>query len=464
MKTFHLSAILMAIAFLLVSCVEMETMKTSCITTSTFPSIINDNNNSYNVSISEIHKMDFSRLLSPLTKSENVLSKRITPIVEGVDTLLYIINYDNSRGWILASGDKRMPFILAVGEKGNLDIERASTNNGFVIWLEKIMGVTRYLKKNPDLVPDSTYIKIWEPDICNATKGGGGEHEGEWLQLVYTIIDYSVLHYNIDHFMSTHWGQEEPWNSCLPLYTNGIDRCPAGCAVVAAAQTAYYLHDMIGKPIKAYQYGICNDYYTANSPTITRYNLDSSNWALMPLDSSSATTAGKNAVSALMADIGKRSGASWHPNGTSVSLAGIMNYFSHYGVSCSSGLFDNETILNDILNDKPVIVGLNPCPQNSFGSHTAVIDGMCVYSTRYTYYNQWMPIGTFPPVEPEFPDLEHPELYEIGYGWGSNTQYYYRLNWGFDDGYLDQGYYLYNTQWGIGSFRYEPDVILYNFH
>ena len=417
--------------------------------------------NSFDVSLSEINRIDFSQMISPMTKSSGNLSKEITPIVVGADTLLYIINYENQSGWVIASGDKRSPLILAMGENDNFDISKIPAHPGINVWLERMKDEIKFLKDHPDYVPDSTYLRVWSAE-SEATKGGGGEHEGEWLQLVYTIVDYSDLHYNVDHFMSTHWGQEEPWNSCLPLDYEG-SRCPAGCMIVAGAQTAYYLHNKIGKPTTAYQYGICNDYYN-QSPSISLYNSSSSVWNTMALDSSSTSTSGKQAVAALMADVGKKANANWNPNGTQASLDGVRNYFSNYSVSCSAGSFDNETVLSEVLAEKPVIVALSSVNPSVIGDHTAVIDGILVYSERYTYYYQWMPMGTYPPVEPEYPDLDHPELYVIGQAWGDNTSYYYRLNWGFDDGYLDQGYFLFGTQWGIASMRYTPDAILYNFH
>lgn len=449
---------LFLLLFFLVSCVDsVEFTPTDLASTQ---------KTDYAISLSDINRVDFSHLISPSTKAGTMMSfqKEIVPVTEGADTLLFIVNYGDSDGWVLASSDKRMPPVLAIGEKSSFDLSLASENKGFLSWLNKVKGVTIFFKGNPDIVPDSTYLKMWQLNDHVITKGGGAEHEGEWLQLVYTMMDPHVLHYDVGHLLSTHWGQESPWNLCMPYDLAGTSRCPTGCAIVAAAQTAYYLHGLMNKPLKAYEYGVCNDYYNQN-PDIDLYNRSSSNWAIMPLDSVAATIPGKNAVSALMAEVGKRANAIWNPNGTQASLSGIRDYFSYNNTSCSAGVFDNETVVSDLLNNKPVIVGLDACAQNPFGSHTAVIDGMRVFSIQYTYYSQWMPIGTYPPVEPEYPDLEHPELYVIGQGWGSNTLYYYRLNWGYDDSFLDDGLFLYGAEWGTGSyFRYEPDTILYNFH
>ena len=90
---------------------------------------------SNNISLSEINRIDFSRIVSPQTKSGNTLSKEIIPIIEGADTLLYIINYGREEGWVLASADKRMPQIVALSKKGRFDLNSASRNTNLAAWM-----------------------------------------------------------------------------------------------------------------------------------------------------------------------------------------------------------------------------------------------------------------------------------------------------------------------------------------
>ena len=183
-------------------------------------------------------------MVSPQTKAGSFLSKEITPIIEKADTLLYVINYGDADGWVIASGDKRTPMIMAMSEKGRFNLDMLSINKGVGIWLEGIKEGIVYLKEHPEYVPDSTYLAVWNHNSGLTTKGGI-EHEGEWLQLVYTIIEYGQLHYDIDHLTSTQWGQDEPWNLCMPLSGTGPNnRCSAGCTIVAAAQQAYYLNSL----------------------------------------------------------------------------------------------------------------------------------------------------------------------------------------------------------------------------
>jgi len=59
------------------------------------------------------------------------------------------------------------------------------------------------LKRHPNWVGDSTYLKLWTERVRTSTKGGDDEHEDEWLQLVYTVLEYDVLHYDIPHMITT---------------------------------------------------------------------------------------------------------------------------------------------------------------------------------------------------------------------------------------------------------------------
>ena len=212
---------------------------------------------SYSISFSEINRIDFSRLVAPQTKAGSV-SKEITPVVEQADTLLYIINYGNDEGWVLASADKRVPLINARSKTGHFDLETAARNKALMAWIDGLKESIRYLKQNPSFVPDSSALGFWDaPAAAIKTKGEGegDAHEGEWLQLVYVAIEPDCR-YDIDHLMDTQWGPGSPWNTCFPFDGNG-NRCSTSSGVVALAQLAYYHHYFSSKPQTAYEYGTC---------------------------------------------------------------------------------------------------------------------------------------------------------------------------------------------------------------
>ena len=427
------------------ACTEMEE---TCVEDHTSKQI------SYGVSLSEINRIDFTSMLSPQTKTAGVLSKEITPIVEGKDTLLYIINYGKDEGWVLASADKRTPLIVATSENGSFNLKTVSENKGLSIWLDNVKADVDYLKRHPDYFPDSTQSQQITLDFPQ-TKGGE-EHEGEWRQLVYTMIDI-VPRYETDHLMSTHWGQYEPWNISVPLNGNG-GRCPTGNATTAIAQLAYYLHYKIGKPVNTYAYAECYDDwddYNNNSSLIVFHNNSPHRWNYMDLDSANTTSLGQAAVAALMANVAKETGISFYPDSTSIpSMTAIQSYLTSESINSFNIPFNNVFVYNSIKNGYPVPVQLTSGQDTCY----AVIDGVKEYYYYYTYYFQWMPIGTYPPVEPEYPDLNHPELYEIGYGWGDLASVSYKLNWG-EYGNYDDGWFYQSNAWR----NYTQSQILYGF-
>ena len=415
---------------------------------------------SYNISLSEINRMDFSRLVSPKTKT-GTLSKEITPILESTDTLLYIINYGKEEGWVLAAADKRVPLILAKAEDDNLDLEKVAEVPALAEWLNRVKRGISYLKKHPDFVPDSSALSFWkEQDNALKTKGSG-EHEGEWLQQVY-VMYFPAPHYDIGHLMQTHWGQGYPWNLCMPLVTT-TQRCVTGCGAVAAAQVAYYLHSKLGKPVGAYAYGICTDFYTDSTITINLIGPSSSVWPLMITDSNQSDPYdyGKNAVSALMADAAQEAGTTYGPSSSSSQMGLYSSFFSKYSIDCDYSLvFDQDIVADNLLEGLPVIIGLSA---NSGAGHIAVIDGGQIECYCYVIYSQWMPIGTYPPVEPEYPDLDHPENYVISDPiWTDNYGgCYFRVNWG-SNGLYDNG--LYNASWPLSWQGFTLiDEMMYNF-
>ena len=75
------------------------------------------------------------------------------------------------------------------------------------------------------------------------------------------------------------------------------NRCSTSSGVVALAQLAYYHHYFSSKPQTAYEYGTCTtDWYQTSD--LQLFNSSSNNWALMPADSSSSSSSGKQAVTA----------------------------------------------------------------------------------------------------------------------------------------------------------------------
>ena len=252
-----------------------------------------------------------------------------------------------------------------------------------------------------------------------------------------------------------------PWNTCFPYDGNG-NRCSTSSSVVATAQLAYYHHYYSGKPLAAYEYGTCTSILYQTSD-LQLFNLSSSNWGIRPLDSSSSSSSGKQAVAALIADIGEEISAVYLPSGGTTTPFNCVSYLESCGLSKAISYYESLTVLYNLQNEWPVYVYIQ---DNANNKYDAVIDGMRVFSEKTTYYYQWMPIGTYPPVEPEYPDLEHPELYEIYDYWGDIISCWDLINWGMD-GLFDNGEYKLSNLTSVAPPLYYPRtsiVMFYNIH
>ena len=123
-------------AFTFVSCQQLdfdEDFQTATTNSST--------NSKFNVSLSDV-----KFFMNILDKNDSLKQVgNITPIVFKQDTLFYIVNYANKKGWALISGDKRTPAILASDTVGIL--KESSINPGLGTWTEDLAEHLLALKR-----------------------------------------------------------------------------------------------------------------------------------------------------------------------------------------------------------------------------------------------------------------------------------------------------------------------------
>ena len=73
----------------------------------------------------------------------------ITPYIIENDTVMYIVNYKEDKGWKIISGDKRTTAVLASAADGQLDVN--TLHPGIVVWLESIGKRIIALKNIPQI-------------------------------------------------------------------------------------------------------------------------------------------------------------------------------------------------------------------------------------------------------------------------------------------------------------------------
>ena len=149
------------------------------------------------------------------------------------DTLLYIVNFEDSCGFALVSADAQIADVAAYVEKGMLTPDQEIENPGFKSFLEGYEEYARGIRDSTRKIADSLltidtlkYDKINNPFI-------GDEFDFTSVHDVYQLV------YFVAPLLTTKWGQRAPYNNECPIVDYGL-RSAAGCVAVAAAQVAAY--------------------------------------------------------------------------------------------------------------------------------------------------------------------------------------------------------------------------------
>lgn len=174
-------------------------------------------NNSYKVSIDEAKHIvsDFMKAFQSTSivstraadfEIENVevirtnkVAIRSTGIEEGIDTLLYAVNFSNNNGYVLVGADKRTEPIFGIVDDGSFSIESVEENPNFAYFLNLALGKVVY-------------------DIKAGTSRAVNRGIGDYDNVFGSA--YSLM---------SKWGQGAPYNVYCPgPYT--------GCVAVAVSQ------------------------------------------------------------------------------------------------------------------------------------------------------------------------------------------------------------------------------------
>jgi hypothetical protein len=260
---------------------------------------------------------------------ESIELKNIDPIVYEKDTLAYIVNYDE--GWEIVSGDKRSAAVLACDETGEFDLDDA--NPCVLSWLDDILGqiyLLRYYGKEDTLSDNYLYwAELTQKQVSFMS------YKSTSLKSTSTII-------NLGHLTETKWGQNTPWNTCVP-YTSPdySERCPVGCVAVAGAQMLYFLHYELGTPSTMYSQGSCSGYSSSSS---SNYSFNFSNrttsaWDAMAKNYYASSGEDKSAI--LMGYVGYMVGMEYDEEGSGASTSDLKDdVFGPEGISCSYDSYD----------------------------------------------------------------------------------------------------------------------------
>ena len=354
---------------------------------------------------------------------------------ENSDTLLFIVNSKSHNGWKIYSTDKRTPAILAEGETGYFSLEEGSP--AVAVWIDCMAKDISRVKESSDdelafspeeIAANRNSWLLPEPvrghdDTITPLPAGHWEEVG-----VYT----STEEYDTVGHLTAHWDQGAPYNACCPFLIDHPGRADVGCVAVAGSQLLYYLHEKLGYPEYMFANGYCNGYINGFEKYF--WNYSDTTWSAMSF--------GYQGSSSIMI-----------PEAVLLSYAGKVlemhyceafdqvfswaypenlknDFFSSFGITCSSAEYNETVVKSSLLSQMPVIVAATDqaIPIN-FRIHCFVIDGYRRTRTKIThhfryYYDEPVPGPPFP-CPPEYYTYTYgaPIISSIRINWGWWTQW-----------------------------------------
>lgn len=390
--------------------------------------------------------------IQPRTKSESGDDFTIKAILSNnSDTLMYVVNFGEGLGWKILSADTRTPAVIAEGEKGSFSLEKGSV--GLVEWMENAKEDMIQVRHSSD--SDLTFSEkeisanksFWGKEI---TSTRDGIHEtkakGEWLSQTNTY--YTILE-DVDH-MVPHWDQGSPYNYFCPGHYD------AGCPALSTSQVLWYLHYTIGAPDAE---SILSEW------SGTPYS-SSLFWDNMSYSYRSTSFPNEFIPEAiLIRQVGIWEDLFYTPIGSGLSVSecanNMMECINNLGITCSSGVYDEDVVVNTLCDGMPIIV-INKSRESN--GHAFVIDGY--RKMRKDVITHYWYVSHLNPLKPQ-PIYTH-EPYDVI---ESSTEYYtIRINWGWwtqwdSENPLNDGWYSLTGDWVTGTLTWDSNHrdIIYGF-
>jgi hypothetical protein len=219
--------------------------------------------------------------------------------------VLYVINYIDG-GFVLISGDKRMPLVLAHGAYGEFTIDDDQLDNtGLAYWLSDMMD-------EYDLATSDNYPEEFQAEIDSLTKEF--ERNPNPIPVHISCANGRVVFDTLERFPV--WGQGVGYNNlltdtCFADADMGF-RPPVGCGNTATAQIMKSLFD----------------YRKYNGVYNYKGEIWSPRWQIMPLLNESGLIAGTMyEIQQVMQNIGELQGSTYQCDGTGNKRSNRLIFF-----------------------------------------------------------------------------------------------------------------------------------------
>lgn len=288
------------------------------------------------------------------------LTRSVSNMSPSVDTLLYLINFDDNNGFaVLAADDRISEVVLALTERGSIspsDFDFSSLDISAI--RQEIPNFNLYNSEDDDYyigAREEMDIEtmsgiIW--GFAQGETGGGGGGSG--------IMNTGWEDYvSVAPMLETAWHQHSPFNDRVHSVLNGPT--PAGCVAVALGQIMAYN-----------EYPSISDYF--NNTDITWDDIKT----VCPKDDrgNSGTYKGQTGAGYLMALVGSLCNMLYTTEwafATPEAARGCLAYLGYNNVN-KKNYYDLTSITEMLDNGKPVFIGALPSWHNTEG-HAWVIDG-----------------------------------------------------------------------------------------
>ena len=273
----------------------------------------------------------------------------------------YVFNAEDGRGFVIISGDDKMPEVVAYSNTNHFDL--SDMHPGLVDMLDFYTEVLDDVRKG--VVTLSAPRKV------------SSEHPG------------------VEPLCETSWGQSEPYNNLCPQSGSG-ERCVTGCVATAMAQIVYY-HQWPEKGTGTPSY-----FHPTFGQLTSNLNEHTYDWSVMkPTHAENkASDDASKAVAQLCYDCGVAVHMDYGVDGSGASESHAASAFYQYFGYRSSTIeqkerkyFDsqeewNELLISELDAKRPVLYsGIDPM----YGGHEFIIDG---YDVEGNFHVNWGWHGT----------------------------------------------------------------------
>lgn len=278
----------------------------------------------------------------------------------------YAFNASAADGYVLVSGDDRMPAVIGYSDEGKFDADAIPDN--MREWLETYAEQVRYVQ---------THAGVRIQSSTDQTSIGN----------VYPLLG------------NTKWNQSAPYNNMCPTFNNNgtTQRTVTGCVATAMAQVMYYHRwPETGTGSNTYTFNLNSDEQQplTLSADFSQSRYDWSN--MLPSYAGNETTTQNNAVAKLMSDCGVAMDMGYGASSGAVTRIAMNRMPKHFRYDKSIKFIMRDaytldkwlSIINgELLSNRPVI----HTGASNQGGHAFVVDGC---NSNGYYHVNWGWNGT----------------------------------------------------------------------